>query len=98
MTLTTKAWRRVLLSLLAVAVLLLPAVSQAAPRAAQAPRPAAASMHAGPAQWLARMWHGLTGLWQTVTEAAGTGGEGGAAGSSTTGDAGASIDPDGHHG
>jgi hypothetical protein len=98
MSLSTKTWRRVLLSVLAAAVLLLPAVSQAAPRAVQAPRPAvsaAGGAHAGPAQWLARMWHGVTGLWQTVAAAAGTGA---AAGSSTTGDSGASIDPDGHHG
>jgi hypothetical protein len=95
MSLSTKAWRRLLLSVLAAAVLLLPAVSQAAPRPAVSALSAGA--HAGPAQWLARMWHGLTGLWQTVTGAADTG-QGGAAGSSTTGDAGASIDPDGHHG
>jgi hypothetical protein len=97
----SKAWRRVLLSTLAAAVaavLLLPvSAAQAAPRTA--PRPAAAAAHAGPEPWLAHLWHGLASLWQTVTDAAtGTGGQGGASGSSTTGDAGPSIDPDGHHG
>jgi hypothetical protein len=88
------SWRRVLLSALVAALFVLPIAAQAAPRA---PRPHTSAAHlsniAEPMRWLSRMWQGVAGLWQAATAAAT-----GTSGSSTNGDSGASIDPDGHHG
>jgi len=96
----SKSWRRIFLSSAAAAVLLLPAASQAAPRAAHARPVKALDRIAEPAQWLNRIWEAVTVLWQTTT----TGGSGqGATGQgvpsdTSTSDSGLSIDPDGGNG
>jgi hypothetical protein len=83
----------VLLSL----VLLLPAVSQAAPRAPRADIGTVARI-AEPAQWLNRLWETVTGLWKSATagdQTAGTTGSGGTGGATVSSDSGNTIDPDG---
>lgn len=96
----SKSWRRILLSSVAAALLLLPAASQAAPRTSPA-APATFSVNAGeriagPAQWLNRLWEAVTGLWQSAT--AGNPPGQGAPGDAPASDSGLSIDPDGGHG
>jgi hypothetical protein len=96
----SKTFRRIALLSLAAALLLLPAASQAAPRASRADIGTVARI-AEPAQWLSRLWETVTGLWKSVTagdQTTGTAGSGDTGGATTNGDAGASIDPDGNHG
>jgi len=93
----SKTCRRIILLSL---VLLLPAASQAAPRASRADLGTMARI-AEPAQWLSRLWETVAGLWKSATagdQASGTTGSGDTGGATTNGDAGASIDPDGNHG
>ena len=81
-------------------VLLLPAASQAAPRASRTDLGTVARI-AEPAQWLSRLWETVTGLWKSAAagdQTTGTTGSGDTGGATANGDAGASIDPDGHHG
>jgi hypothetical protein len=99
-TMRSKTCRRIVLLSLAASLLLLPAASQAAPRALRAEFGAAAR-GAEPAQWLRHLWEAVTGLWKSATagdQTTGTTGSGDTGGATANGDAGASIDPDGHHG
>jgi hypothetical protein len=93
----SKSWRRVLLPSVAVAaLLLLPAASQAAPRASHANAPDRVARIAEPAQWLNRLWEAVTGFWQAATAGNPTG-QGDPADPPAS-DSGLSIDPDGGHG
>jgi hypothetical protein len=89
----SKSWRRFVLSSVTAVLLLLPAALQAAePRVSHAD---AVARIAEPAQWLSRLWEGVTGLWQAATGM--TTGQGDP-GDSPTNDSGLTIDPDGKPG
>ena len=89
----SKSWRRFVLSSVTAVLLMLPAALQAAePRASHAD---AVARIAEPAQWLNRLWEGVTGLWQV---AAGMTTSPGDPGDSPTNDSGLTIDPDGRPG
>lgn len=95
---SSKSQRRILLSVLALALFLLPSMSGVAQAAGRPRAEAPAVAHlAAPAQWLARIWQGVSGLWQAVIASDSTGGTTSQPGGGTTsnGDAGITIDPDG---
>lgn len=94
---SSKSQRRILLSFLALALSLLPVVSQAAGRP-RAEAPVVVRL-AAPGQWLARLWQGVSDLWRAAVAGDSTGGTTGQPGGGATsnGDAGITIDPDGRH-